>query len=96
MRTTVEENIQIATFIAEKLNQAKGPVCVIFPLGGVSTIDRAGKIFYDPEANTALFNTLKQKLDPKIEIIEDEHHLDDPEFAIRVGESMIRLMRQEN
>jgi uncharacterized protein (UPF0261 family) len=95
MRTTVEENIQIATFVAEKINQAKGPVCVIFPLGGVSSIDRPGKIFYDPEANTALFSTLKQKLDPKIEIIEDEHHLDDPEFAVRVGETMIRLMQQE-
>ena len=96
MRTTAEENTQIATFIAEKLNRAKGPVCVIFPLGGLSSIDRPGKIFYDPEANRALFSTLKQKLNPKIEIIEDEHHLDDPEFAVRVGESMIRLMKQKH
>ena len=96
IRTTAEENTQIATFIAEKLNRAKGPVCVIFPLGGLSSIDRPGKIFYDPEANRALFSTLKQKLNPKIEIIEDEHHLDDPEFAVRVGESMIRLMKQKH
>lgn len=94
MRTTAQENVQIAAFIADKLNQAKGPVCVIFPLGGLSTIDRPGKIFYDPEANAALFGTLKQKLYPEIEIIEDEHHLDDPDFAVRVGECMIRLMKQ--
>ena len=96
MRTTVEENIQIAGFIADKLNQARGPVCVMFPLGGLSSIDRPGKIFYDPEANRALFSTLRQKLDPKIEIIEDEHHLDDPEFAVRVGECMIRLLTQKH
>jgi uncharacterized protein (UPF0261 family) len=68
---------------------------VILPLAGLSSIDRPGKIFYDPEANAALFHTLKQKLSPNIELIEDEHHLDDPEFAIRVGESMIRLLKSK-
>jgi uncharacterized protein (UPF0261 family) len=96
MRTTVEENVEIAKFIAKKLNLAKGPVCVLLPLGGVSSIDRPGKIFYDPEANTALFSTLKQKLDKRIEIFEDEQHLDDPEFAVRVGETMIRLMKNKH
>jgi uncharacterized protein (UPF0261 family) len=95
MRTTAEENVAIAQFIAGKLNLAKGPVCVILPLGGVSSIDRPGMIFHDPEADEALFSTLKQKLDPKIEIIEDEHHLDDPEFAARVSETMIRLLKRE-
>jgi uncharacterized protein (UPF0261 family) len=95
MRTTPEENVEIAKFIAGRLNQSKGPVCVILPLGGLSSIDRPGKIFYDPEANAALFSTLKQELSPKIELIEDEHHLDDPEFAKRVGENMIRLMVQK-
>ena len=95
MRTTPEENVAIANFIASKLNQAKGPVCVILPLGGLSSIDRPGEIFYDPEANEALFDTLKRKLIPDIELIEDEHHLDDPEFAIRVGEFMIRLLKRQ-
>jgi uncharacterized protein (UPF0261 family) len=95
MRTTPEENVEIAGFIAGKLNQAKGTVCVILPLAGLSSIDRPGKIFYDPEANEALFRTLKQKLSPSIEVIEDEHHLDDPEFAIRVGDCMIRLMMEK-
>jgi uncharacterized protein (UPF0261 family) len=93
MRTTPEENVEIARFIAGRLNQAKGPVCVILPLGGLSSIDRPGKIFYDPEANAALFSTLKQELSPKVELIEDEHHLDDPDFAVRVGHCMIRLLK---
>jgi uncharacterized protein (UPF0261 family) len=92
MRTTPEDNVAIAEFIAARLNQAKGPVVVMLPLGGVSTIDRPDKIFYDPEANGALFDTLKRKLSTHIEIIEDEHHLDDPEFAIRVGETMVNLL----
>lgn len=92
MRTTPEDNVAIAEFIAARLNQAKGPVVVMLPLGGLSTIDRPEKIFYDPEANGALFDTLKRKLSTHIEIIEDEHHLDDPEFAIRVGEKMVNLL----
>ncbi len=94
MRTTSEENVAIAEFIAEKLNQAKVPVVVMLPLGGLSTIDRPGKIFYDPEANGALFDTLKRKLSSAIEVIEDEHHLDDPEFAVRVGQKMISLLNR--
>lgn len=92
MRTTPDENILIAKFIADKLNRAKGPVCVMLPRGGLSTIDRPGKIFYNPEANAALFDTLKSSLSPNIEILEDEHHLDDPEFAVRVGQMMVKLV----
>jgi uncharacterized protein (UPF0261 family) len=92
MRTTPEENVAIAKFIAEKINRAQGPVCVMLPRGGLSSIDRPGKIFYDPEANDALFNTLKNSLSAQIEIIEDNHHLDDPEFAILVGEKMVSIL----
>lgn len=93
MRTTPEENIAIANFIANKLNKAKGPVCVMLPLGGVSTIDRPGRIFYHPAANDALFSTLKKQLSSNIEIIEDEHHIDDPEFAIKAANIMVRMMK---
>jgi uncharacterized protein (UPF0261 family) len=92
MRTTAEENIRIATFIADHLNRAKGPVCVALPKGGLSSIDRPGKIFYDPAANEALFETLKAKLVPGIEVIEDDHHLDDEAFAVRVGRLMAEMM----
>jgi uncharacterized protein (UPF0261 family) len=76
MRTTPDENVAIAKFISEKLNRANGPVCVMLPLGGVSSIDRPGKIFYDPEANDALFTTLRSELSDTVDIVEDEHHLD--------------------
>lgn len=95
MRTTPLENIAIADFIAEKLNRARGPVVVALPKGGVSSLDRPGQIFYDPEANAALYDELKRRLDPAIPIIEDEHHIDDPEFAGRVGEMTVQLMREK-
>lgn len=94
MRTTPEENVRIANFIADKLNKAKGPVVVLLPTGGLSSIDRPGMIFYDPEANAALFDTLKQRLSPRIRVIEYPYHIDDPEFAISVGQWVVQLVGQ--
>ena len=94
MRTTPEENVAIASFIAEKLNKAQGPVVVLLPTGGLSSIDRPGKIFYDPQANAALFDTLKQRLAPTIQVNEYPHHIDDPEFAGYVGQWIVQLVRQ--
>lgn len=92
MRTELAENTAIGQFIARKLNLSKGPVKVLFPWGGLSSIDHPGKIFYYPEANQALFDSLKKNLDSGIELIEDEHHLDDPLFAQRAAETFLSMM----
>ncbi len=96
MRTTPDENVAIANFIADKLNRATGPVCVMLPLGGISSIDRPGAIFFDPEANDALFDTLKRRLKSDIQVVEDPHHLDDAEFAVRAGRKMVQIIEQKD
>src|SRR5205823_13325962 len=60
MRTTPEENDQLGKEIAEKASAARGPTAVLVPLRGVSAIDREGQPFWWPEANRALFETLRQ------------------------------------
>ena len=95
MRTSVDENVAIARFIADKLNRAKGPVTVVLPLGGLSSLDRPGKIFFDPAANAALFETLRSSLSAAIPVVEDPHHIDDPPFAARVASLMARAMAEE-
>lgn len=92
MRTSIDENVAIARFMADKLNKARGPVTVALPLGGLSSIDRPGKIFYDPPANAALFDTLRAALDPAIRVVESEYHLDDPEFATLAGQLLIDML----
>jgi len=92
MRTEPAENTAIGEFIARKLNASKGLVKVLFPWGGLSSIDLPGKVFYYPEANQALFDALKKNLDSRIEIIEDEHHLDDPLFAQRAATIFLTML----
>ena len=89
MRTNVEENKQIGEFIVRKLKDAKGPVKILFPKGGLSSIDKPGAVFYFPEASEMLLDVLKRGFaGTKVEIIEDERHLYDPGF----GEDAARLM----
>ncbi len=83
MRTTVEENIAMATFIGEKLNQMTGVVRFFLPEGGVSTLDAPGNAFWDPEANKALFTTLENtvRATANRQLVRVPHHINAPEFA---------------
>jgi len=60
MRTTPEENTQAGAWLAAKLNQSTGPVCLLLPEGGVSMLDAPGKPFHDPAANAALFEAIEK------------------------------------
>ena len=70
MRTTVEENAAMGKIFAEKANAATGPIAFLLPLRGVSILDGEGERFCDREADAALFNALKENLNPSIAVEE--------------------------
>ncbi len=81
IRLSGEELTRVADLMAEKLNRALGPVKVLIPLGGWSTLDRRGTDFYDGELDRVFIDELKKKLKPEIEVREIDADLEDPEFA---------------
>ena len=83
MRTNIDENEQIARWIAAKLNQSKSPVTILVPEGGVSMLDAPGQPFYDPEANQALFSELERRLqiNEQRRFVRLPHHINDDAFA---------------
>ncbi len=83
MRTTPEENAEIAGFIAGKLNACDGPVRFFIPEGGVSMIDSPGQPFHDPEADRVLFDTLEREIRQtgNRRLIRRPEHINDPAFA---------------
>lgn len=83
MRTTPEECAEIGTWIGKKLNACNGPVRLLLPLKGVSALDIEGGAFYDPEANSALFEALEATVEQtdKRRLVRVPHHINDPEFA---------------
>ena len=93
MRTDVEENRTLGRRLCEKLNRANGPVHLYLPLKGISEIDTPGKPFFDPEADCALFTTIRENLDRDVVALhERELHLNDPAFATEMAEQMIVLL----
>ena len=64
MRTTAEENRAIGEWMGARINQMEGPVRLLLPDGGVSSLDAPGKPFHDPEANSVLFQALEQTIRP--------------------------------
>src|SRR5262249_28054392 len=64
MRTTPEENDKLGKEIAEKASAAHGPTAILVPKRGVSAIDRDGQPFWWPEADAALFDSVRQWLAP--------------------------------
>lgn len=93
MRTTPNENAELGQIIAEKLNAATGPTVLMLPLRGVSMIDAPDEPFYDPEADTALFDALRDHIDPStVELVEIDAHINDPEFADAFAEQLIELL----
>lgn len=62
MRTNVEENQQIGELFVNKLRNSEGPRKGVIPKGACSSIDKPGDVFYMPEANEMLFETLKARI----------------------------------
>src|SRR5262245_7013105 len=92
MRTTPEENDRLGKEIAEKASAARGPTAVLVPLKGVSAIDKEGGAFWWPEADQALFQSLRNWLSPSVRLIELDLHINDPEFA-RTATATLLAMR---
>lgn len=93
MRTTPEECAELGRLIASKLNQAKGPVSLFLPLRGVSAIDKEGQSFHSPEADGALFETLRRNVRPPVEVIELDLHINDPEFAAAMADKLLAMLK---
>ncbi len=83
MRTTPAECHAIGTWIAHRLNLCQGPVRLLLPEDGISSLDAPGSAFYDPNARTALFAALETTLhqSPNRKITRLPHHINHPAFA---------------
>jgi uncharacterized protein (UPF0261 family) len=91
MRTTPEENDKLGKEIAEKASASRGPTAVLLPLRGVSAIDALGQPFWWPEADTALFRSIRNWISPSVQLVELDLHINDAEFARRAVETLRSL-----
>jgi uncharacterized protein (UPF0261 family) len=93
MRTTPDENREIARWIARKLNRATSHVTVLIPERGVSAIDAPGQPFHDPAADAALFDELAACVhqDELRRIVRLPYHINDKPFAEHLVDEFLNL-----
>jgi uncharacterized protein (UPF0261 family) len=89
MRTTPAENDRLGKEIAQKASAARGPTAVLVPLRGVSAIDREGQPFWWPEADQALFQSLRNWISPHVRLLELDLHINDPAFAEATARALL-------
>jgi uncharacterized protein (UPF0261 family) len=93
MRTTPDENDRLGKEIAQKASAAKGPTAVYVPLKGVSALDREGQPFWWPEADKAMFDSLRLWMSPHVRLIELDLHVNDPAFAKAMAQGLLEMLR---
>lgn len=89
-RTSVEEVRTIAKAVAEKLNKHRDRKLVKFvvPTKGFSSLSVEGGALYEPDTDRAFIEELRKNLDPEIQIIEVDTHINTPEFGKAVGDAL--------
>ena len=80
-RTTIEEVVEIAECVAEKLNKATAPAAVMVPVLGWSSLSVKDTGLYNKEADAAFVPALKGKLKPEISVTEIDAELNSEKFA---------------
>ena len=74
------------------MNDYTGAVAVLLPTKAISIISAQGKPFHDPEADRALFASLREHLDPGVPLKEFACEINDPEFAKACAETLLGLL----
>jgi uncharacterized protein (UPF0261 family) len=93
IRLSKDETLFIADQLVEKLNPNPSNIKVLIPTRGWSEADQEDGPLYDPEISQAFIERVKRDLNPKIEIIEVDSHINDPTFA-KVASSRMDEMLQ--
>ena len=90
VRTTAEEVETVARVVAEKLNMHahKKLVKFLVPTKGFSSLSVEGGALYEPDTDRAFVDELRKHLDPEIQVIEIDTHINTPEFAQVVGRAL--------
>jgi uncharacterized protein (UPF0261 family) len=94
VRLSVEEETALGAIVAERLNEATGPVHVVAPTRGFSLADAEGGDLWDPEADRAFLDALREALRPDIPYETVDAHVADPAFADVVAQRYLQLTQE--
>ncbi|KAI9725999.1 MAG: hypothetical protein M1834_009447 [Cirrosporium novae-zelandiae] len=99
MRVEKSESEELGRRIAERLREGcrrPGVVEVWVPLRGVSAIGVEGEVFFDKEADRALFEAVRGGLEGSgVKVREVDAEINDPGFAVGMARRLVELLRDD-
>jgi uncharacterized protein (UPF0261 family) len=94
VRSNADECARMGRLVGSKLNRSRGPVTLFLPLRGTSSYAVAGGVFHDPVADDALFSSLRDTVQPPVELVEIDTHINDPGFGLAMARRLDQHYRQ--
>jgi uncharacterized protein (UPF0261 family) len=91
LRISPDELKKVAHVFAEKLNRATGPVRMMIPLDGWSSVDIPGNPTHNPAEDRIFIEELRQKLNTDIQIEEVQANMEDEAFARAVVKAALEI-----
>jgi uncharacterized protein (UPF0261 family) len=91
VRINRDELVHVAGVLAERLNHATGPTCVVIPEKGFDSYAAEGGPFADTASDGSFIVELGNLLRPDIEVVAAAMHINDPLFADLVADAFIRI-----
>ncbi|GAB4439810.1 MAG: Tm-1-like ATP-binding domain-containing protein [Anaerolineae bacterium] len=99
VRTLKPEMAELGRRFAERLNEATGPLKIVYPSQGLSIPSfppneshPQGGVFWDPEADAAFMAELRANLRSDIPILEYSRHVNEPAFGVEVAELFLEMI----
>ncbi len=96
MRTNKEENKILGERLAHKINRSTAAVTILLPTKGISQIDAEGDVFYRPEINQILFDTIKQNVKATVNVIEVDEHINDEKFSRKAVRVLLEMIEKQH
>jgi uncharacterized protein (UPF0261 family) len=92
VRLDRDEMAELGRVVAQRLNESRGPVCVVAPSQGFSLADVEGGDLWDPDADAAFLEALSSGLRAEAAFELVDTHVNDPAFADLVAERYLTLV----
>ncbi len=96
IRLNPEESRTLAAQLADKLNRDADHAKILVPTQGWSEADRNGGPLWAPHISAALVESLRARLNPRIEVREVNHHINDEDFAPIAADMMTQMIVRGN
>ena len=95
VRLEPDEMAELGRVVAQRLNGARGPTCVVAPTRGFSLSDTEGNALWYPEADGAFLDALEESLSSRIQFERVDATVNDPTFAELVADRFVFITKEQ-